>query len=324
MPNPTYRKDLSFKALELFQICARQGSLQATADEAGLSISTVSHHLRGLEEHLGVALFDHQRKPLVLTPKGHAFLRNTEQALQTIRTARAEAATGSSMGTSLLRIGAIEDLENDVMPDLAVHLSQELPNCNFVYQTASSREIISMLRNRTLDLGITSSPAETLKGLEDHALLRDPFVLVLPAKTQVTPADALAGRSELPLLQFSSDLMIANQIEAHLKRLGVFLPHRFECASNQTLMAMVAAAAGWAITTPLLFARARRFQPQLRMHPFPGKQFARRLSVITTPDCAPSAYRLADDKIRMALHHHVIAPMHRTAPWLEDRLAVLA
>ena len=50
------RKDLSLKWLELFQICAQKGSLQAASQETGLTVSTISHHLRSLEEHLGVEL----------------------------------------------------------------------------------------------------------------------------------------------------------------------------------------------------------------------------------------------------------------------------
>jgi len=68
------KKDLNLKTLELFQICAEKGSLNAVSNDTGLSISTVSHHLRGLEEYLGVALFDHSRRPMILTPKGQLFL----------------------------------------------------------------------------------------------------------------------------------------------------------------------------------------------------------------------------------------------------------
>ena len=78
-------KDLSLKWLELFQTYARTNSLQATAKETRLSISTVSHHLRNLEEHLGVDLFDHTRRLMVLTPTGRNFLRNIAQAMSYCR-----------------------------------------------------------------------------------------------------------------------------------------------------------------------------------------------------------------------------------------------
>jgi DNA-binding transcriptional LysR family regulator len=131
--------------------------------------------------------------------------------------------------------------------------------CDFTYRTDTSGTIIEMLRDRQLDLGITGSPADALRDLQDRPLLRDPFIVALPLATEDTCADIVQGSTKLPFLRFSGNLMIARQIDAQLRRLGVAHPHAFECDNNQTLMAMVAANAGWTITTPLLFARAKRF-----------------------------------------------------------------
>ncbi|MFD2740965.1 LysR family transcriptional regulator [Sulfitobacter aestuarii] len=317
------RKDLSLKALELFQICAEKGSLQAVAQETGLSVSTISHHLRSLEEHLGVELFNHSRRPMVLTPKGRAFLRNIDPALHAIRKAKAEASAGNIGDASYLRLGTIEDFDSDIIPELAVFMSRNMPRCDFMYHTDSSHQIIELLRNRQLDLGITSSPTERLPDLQDRPLLRDPFVVVLPLGNEVPIADIVAGNSRLPFLRFSANLMIARQIETQLRRLGVTLPHRFECGNNQTLMAMVAAEGGWTITTPLLFARAKRFHPRLRMHRFPGKRFARRISIVTTPDCSRSVLDLVDARMRAMIVERAIKPFHLSNPWLADSFVLI-
>jgi len=311
-------KDLSLKWLELFQTCARQGSLQATARETGLSISTVSHHLRSLEDHLGINLFDHTRRPMVLTPKGHIFLRNIDDALLAIRKAKAEASAGNITEASYLRVGSIADLDSDITPELAVFLSKKMPGCNFLYHSGSSSNIIEMLHNRQLDLGISVRPTSHLRDLQDRPLFRDPFVVVMPAQTEFSLSDVISGTAKLPFLQFSSELLIAQQIKAQLSRLGVSLPHQFECGNNQTLMAMVASGAGWTITTPLLFSRARRFQPKLQMHKFPGKSFSRTLALITTPDCSQSVVDLVEGQLRTLIQDHVVAPYSISTPWLRD------
>lgn len=320
---PSSRKELSLKSLELFQICARKGSLQATATETGLSVSTVSHHLRGLEEHLGVELFNHSRKPMVLTPKGHVFLRNIDEALHAIRKGAAEATAGNVTEMRNLRIGTIEDFDSDITPELAVYLSTKMPECNFLYQTATSYDLIEMLRDRQLDLGISTTPNERLNDLRERPLCRDPFVVVLPLVNEKSLDDIVAGKSTLPFLQFSSDLIIAQQIEGQLRRLGMSLPHKFECGNNQTLMAMVAAGAGWTITTPLLFSRARRFQPKVQMHRFPGKSFARTLSLLSTPDCSRSVFELIDRHVRTLMTDHVIKRVHDQSPWLKEQFQLI-
>ncbi len=317
------KKDMSLKWLELFQICARKGSLLAAAKETGLTISTVSHHLRSLEDHLGIELFNHARRPMVLTPKGSVFLRNIDDALLMIRKAKAEASSGSLAEASLLRIGTIEDFDSDIVPEIAVYLAKHMNGCDFVYQTESSHTIIELLRNRHLDIGIAAAQHEHHRDLQERPLLRDPFVVVTPKTTQRPLSDIVEGRGDLPFLRFSSNLIIARQIDGQMRRLGMVSRSSFECSNNQTLMAMVAAGAGWTITTPLLFARAKRFQSKVVMHAFPGKSFSRTLSIISTPDCSRSVLDLIDNKMRDLITNYAITQQTRENPWLLDSFGLI-
>ena len=315
---PLPRKDLSLKSLELFQLCARKGTLQAVSEETALSVSTISHHLRTLEQHLGVDLFNHARRPMVLTAKGRDFLHNIEDPLRAIRRATAEASAGDITEASYLRIGTIEDFDSDIFPQLAVLLSRTMPRCRFLHHTDTSNAIIGMLGDRKLDLGITGSPPGRIGDLRDVPLVQDPFVIVLPRGSDIAPEDALHGKTSLPMLRFSGNLMIARQIETQLKRSALAVPDKFECDNNQTIMAMVAAGAGWAISTPLLFARAGQFQSRVRMHRFPGKSFSRTLSVVATPDCSRAVLELVYTTMRELVTEHAIAPFHDAEPWLKD------
>ncbi len=323
MARQTTRSDLSLKWLELFQICAHKGSLQSAAEETGLSISTVSHHMRKLEDHLGVELFNHNRRPMILTPKGHMFLRNIDDALRSIRKAQAEASAGNISEASYLRIGAIGDFDSDISPELAVYLSEQMPRCDFQFQTDTSASIIQQLRDRQLDLGVTATSPERLQDLHDIPLLKDPFVVVLPINSEQLLDEIMEGTVKLPFMRFSGNLLISRQIEAQLRRMNLTPPRRFECGNNQTMMAMVAAGSGWTITTPLLFARAKRFQPRLRMHPFPGKSFSRSLSLVSTPDCASTVVNLANRKLRDLLTEHAIKPLRASSPWLKESFHLL-
>tara|TARA_R110002072_G_scaffold3759_11_gene26854 strand:- start:1101 stop:2075 length:975 start_codon:yes stop_codon:yes gene_type:complete len=323
MSSKATRRDLSLKWLELFQICATKGSLQAAAEETGLSVSTVSHHLSSLEKSLGAKLFDHSRRPMLLTPTGRTFLRKIEVALHDIRTAKAEASAGSIEKASYLRIGMIEDFESDVAPNLAVFLAVLMPQCDFFYHTDSSHAIIKMLRNRELDLGVVGYSSENLFDLQDHPFLRDPFVIITPKGTDHDLADLVMGKSRLPFLRFSNNLLIGRQIDAQLRRLGISLPNHFECANSNTLMAMVAAGSGWSITTALLFSHGSQFQDRVSVHRFPGKNFARTLSVVSTPDCARAVHTQVRSKMCELLDERALPSIHHQLPWLKDSFALI-
>ncbi|MGB7263145.1 MAG: LysR family transcriptional regulator [Albidovulum sp.] len=323
MVSSSSRKDLSFKWLELFQICASKGSLQAAADETGLSVSTVSHHLKNLEGNLGVALFDHSRRPMLLTPTGRNFLRKIDSALHEIRAAKAEAISGNVENASYLRVGLIGDFDSDIAPRLAVYLAEQMPQCDFSYLTDSSHLIIGKLRKKELDLGIVAYSSENLFDLNEQPFLRDPFLLIKPRGNVYSEAQLANGATSLPFLRFSGSLFISRQIESHLRRLGINLPNHFECANSDMLMAMVAAGAGWSITTALLYSHGKQFQDQVEAHRFPGKSFSRTLSIVSTPDCSRAVLAKVRNKVTELLEETSIPTLHEQLPWMQDSFTLI-
>ena len=276
------RANLSLRGLEVFLAVARSGSVRKVAAETGLSASTISHHLRTIEDGLGIKLLDHSRRPMVLTPAGSVFARHVEEGLRSIRRGETELIAGDLAETRELRLGIVDDFDSEVAPDLAQFLARAMPKCTFLHHTRPSHEIIRLLYERKLDVGVATHPAADISGLAEHPLLRDPFVLALPADNPPDPDALVAGRATLPLLRYSHNQVIGTLIEAHLRRSRISLPNRFELESNQSIMGMVAEGSGWAITTPTCYGRARRFHDRIMLRPFPGREFTRTLSLLTT------------------------------------------
>lgn len=317
------RSDLSLKWLEIFQLTANLGSVQAVARETGLSMSTVSQHLRSLENKMGVALLDHKRRPMTLTPSGAVFLKHVDEALKLIGKARAEVTLGTMAEARLLRLGLIEDFDSDIAPELAVFLAHGMPKCDFSHYTRFSHDILDMLQRNQLDIGVASNPNEMPHDLKEYPMLRDPFVLALPAGSEESPEACLAGHARLPLLRYAREQQINAQIEAQLKRLKINLPNRFEIESNQTMMAMIAAGSGWALTTPTCYFRARRFHGQVQLHPFPNKSFARYLSLFARGECSDQVVRMINAAMRNLLELRLLQPAHEAMPWLRESLHLL-
>ncbi len=310
------RSGLSLKWLEVFQLAAQTGSIQTVAGDLGLSVSTVSHHLSKLEAQLGVSLIDHNRRPMVLTPSGSIFLRHVDEALNLIRRAEIEAVSGNMIEARSLRLGLVEDFDSEIAPELARLLAAGMRNCAFTHYTRPSHEILDLLRTGKIDVGVATKPLDDSSDLVEYPLVRDPFVLVTPASVDLSPQDYLDGESTLPFLRYSQHQIIGRQIEAQLRRLRISLPGRFEIESNQSLMGMVAAGAGWAITTPTSYIRAGRFHNQVALHPFPGKSFARHLSVFTTPQYPQGVVQMIAGTMRRLVQIRAIDPTIERVSWL--------
>jgi DNA-binding transcriptional LysR family regulator len=309
--------------LEVFQLVAKSGSIQAVASETGLSVSTVSHHLRSLEDSLGVSLLNHARRPMVLTPTGAIFLKYVEEGLRLIRQGETELTSGNLSEARDLRLGVVDDFDSEVAPALAQFLAQAMPKCTFQHHTRPSHEIIRLLYENKLDVGVATRPVNDLTGLIEFPLLRDPFLMAIPSSAELSSENLLSGKSDLPFLRYSQNQIIGTLIEAHLRRIRATLPNRFELESNQSIIGMVAEGSGWTITTPASYMRARRFHSRVTLLPFPGKGFVRTLSLFTTEVYPETMAELIASTMRRLIARHFVDPIANSYAWLSSDFRLL-
>lgn len=89
------------------------------------------------------------------------------------------------------------------------------------------------------------------------------------------------------------------------------------------MMAMIADGAGWAVTTPACYFRARRFHKQVQLHAFPAKGFARHLSLFAREECADEIVGTINAAMRNLIEMRLINPATEAMPWLKDELCLL-
>ena len=96
--------DINLRQLEVFAVTAEYGSFTRAADVLYLSQSTVSSHIRGLEETLGTPLFDRSaRRKVVLTEEGKRIYPTVREIVDRCR--RLQDALPETAGT-ILTVGA--------------------------------------------------------------------------------------------------------------------------------------------------------------------------------------------------------------------------
>ena len=82
----------SLPALRAFDAAARQGSFRAAAEKLSVTPTAISHHIRGLEDQLGIKLFERVGREVALTEDGRRLAEATTQAFgildDTLRTLR--------------------------------------------------------------------------------------------------------------------------------------------------------------------------------------------------------------------------------------------
>ncbi len=235
-------KELNFslKQLRYFLVTARHKSLRQAALDLKITQPSLSMQLKGLEETLGVELFERSRGGVTLTPIGRDLMSEATQAVnaaESILDAANFAARGPS-GT--FRLGVTPSLGPYSLPFLLPAVKQAYRMIKFFVREAVSTELQEGLRNGTYDLILTTLP------IEDPAftvvpLIREPIYLVvngehsLAASTTIT-ADQLAG---LNILTMEEHHLFYRQVEELSRKFNAKLLRDYEGTSLDAIRQMV-------------------------------------------------------------------------------------
>jgi LysR family glycine cleavage system transcriptional activator len=85
--NAMHRIGVHLNALRAFEAAGRLSSISRAAEELRVSHSTISHHVKGLEQALGVALFERRDRAVILTETGAALLPVLSESFDAMSTA---------------------------------------------------------------------------------------------------------------------------------------------------------------------------------------------------------------------------------------------
>lgn len=306
-------------SVEVFIAAVEEGSVSAAAKRLSASVSSVSQQLTNLETALGAVLIDRTKRPQELTSAGGLFLRRAQTILAEVNQAKAELAVFNYSQMTRLRLGMIDDFDADVTPALMSRLAKSMKGCQFLLESGTSYALADGLESRSMDIIVAADLDITAPWMEVHPLMSDPFVLAVP-KGWLRDGDPLDQLLSFPFIRYSSRQMMGRQIEAHLSRLRINLPNRFEFDSYHAILAMVAAGEGWAITTPLGYLRAQRFHDAVDMRPLPVKALSRSISLISRADALDRIPGEIAGALRPMIRDMLIAPSVAEYPWLADKL----
>jgi len=238
---------ISLKAIEAFVATVEEQSVSLAAKRLGASVSAVSLQLGNLETALDCRLVERSAQRFVVTQAGETFLKRALQILDEIEGAKADLINTAHTPPMKLRMAVIEDFDRHVIPKWLASIGGSLPNTRFIVRSGPSHENFSSLTGRAVDLIVATAAMDPADWIEEHRLIRDPFVVVTAGRNGVS-----SGTAELmdrPFVRYARELHIGRQIEAQLRRTGMVPAMGHEFSSNQAVFSMVDATGGWAITT---------------------------------------------------------------------------
>jgi DNA-binding transcriptional LysR family regulator len=188
---------VDLRDLEYFLACCRAPSFSAAARDVSIVQSAMSHAIARLEQDLGATLFDRSGSRITLTAQGAALQAAAERISVAVEAARDEVAAarghvrgtvtlGSTLHTGPLDLVAVFSELRECHPGVVVQLRQA---------PAGSMGLVQAVRDGSMDIALTASPAPPPRGVVLHRLFSEPMVFIcqpghrLSRRPQVTVPD---------------------------------------------------------------------------------------------------------------------------------------
>ncbi|MDX6511782.1 MAG: hypothetical protein QOE36_1286, partial [Gaiellaceae bacterium] len=178
--------------LAALQAIARAGTFGAAASQLGYTQSAISQQIAVLERRVGERLVDRPNgtRQVALTDAGTLLLRHAETILGQLRAARSDltALTAGERGT--LRVGTFQSVGARLLPAIMRRFSETRPDVEIeLVEEQDTDELLRLLEIGALDFAFATPPLPD-RPLGELRLLRDPFVLVVPAESDLADSPA--------------------------------------------------------------------------------------------------------------------------------------
>ena len=246
-------RGVELRHLAALEAVGRLRSFGAAARELGYTQSAVSQQVAQLERGVGQRLVDRPGGPrrVDLTDAGRLLLRHADAIVAQIDAAQADMAALAEGAAGPLRVGIYQSVGARILPALLRRFREEWPRVDVhVREETDAADLLRLLEHGELDLTFADLPLPT-GPFESEEVLRDPYVLLVPAGSELADRDAAPPLRELagvPLIGWRSTGEPETYLRGRVPELNVV----FRTDDNGTLLGLVAEGLGYAVVPRLV------------------------------------------------------------------------
>lgn len=170
---------MEIRHLRYFVAVAEERSFTRASNVVHVAQSTLSHQIRQLEDELGHTLFRRTADGVYNTAAGAIFLSSARKALREFDLAIASIRSVPRNLTGKIEVGVTPSVNFDLVPQAVAAFVGQHPGVQVMIEEHCGNDIVAMVRDARLDLGIAYLPESCSEDLSFEPLFDDElFVLV--------------------------------------------------------------------------------------------------------------------------------------------------
>ena len=238
---------MKLRQLEIFVAVARARNMTRAAETLFIEQPAVTRQLQGLEEELGIKLFEKSRSGLDLTPAGERLLQRAISLLDQVDRIHGDIAAIAEEPTGPLCVGTIPSLGNLVLSEAAQRFAKSFPKVSLRLVQEISDDLQTSIVNDRVDIGVISEPVSRT-GIDVAPFLEEPLCIFGPVRAAKRLDDPMAllrtGRFVLPSRAYA----IRRAIEHYCAQSGIAMASTIEADAIPLVKRMVQAGTGFGIS----------------------------------------------------------------------------
>ncbi len=218
--------DISIRQLEVFVATAEYCSFTKAAEDLHLTQSTVSMHIRTLEEVLGACLIERgARKKVILTEEGKRVYSMAKDILSRVDALQERRTDG---GEELLRIGTSTVPAQYLLPKLLSGFLKKHSRVKYILRRGDSEHILECIQKGEVRIGLTGYRNGD-RSLIFQEIARDHLVLITENSEAYRTMQAAGNTGkdllDRPMIAREESSGTQHAADAFLQKLGVTEPN---------------------------------------------------------------------------------------------------
>jgi len=187
--------------LKVFCNVAKNLSFTKAAEELFISQPAVSKHIRELESHYSVRLFEREGNKIALTQEGDILFRAAQKIFAVYREMEFELDSLKDDLSGTLRIGASTTMTLYIIPPVLSEFKRAYPHISLTLINGNSEKIETALLNREIDVGIVEGRRRS-KDIKYINYIRDRLVAVAHTGSNTAKLDSISLKDlrDIPLV----------------------------------------------------------------------------------------------------------------------------
>ena len=215
---------MEIRNIETFVMAVENNSFSKAAEILGYTQSTVTVHIKQLEEEFGVLLFERIGKRIHLTEEGAKFFDQAVRIIKEVKDAERLMAR-SSEPSGVLRLGTVASLSSRRIPGQLLRLHEKYPLIKVVLDSEDPLTLLEKLRHNELDILYMTSDEISGDDLVSCYEKNEPLHFVAASDHPLAGKDnvTLDGILAYDLVLSERNLSILRKVTSDEKKIEPFL-----------------------------------------------------------------------------------------------------